>query len=188
MQMAGFGLIAKLRNKIRIKPNNSIQLGRNSRIRYCDIYVNGNNNQLIIHDGANLKGVSIELNGNNCLLEIGENCVIGENCFLSCRESGTKLVIGKECMFSRNVKLMTSDGHDILRDGKRINPAKSIYIGSHVWLADNVTILKGVSIGSGSIVGINSTVTHSVSDNSAAAGNPARVIADSITWQEELTF
>ncbi|EKA4522643.1 acyltransferase, partial [Vibrio cholerae] len=61
--MAGFGLIAKLRNKIRIKPNNSIQLGRNTRIRYCDIYVNGNNNQLVIHDGANLKGVSIELNG-----------------------------------------------------------------------------------------------------------------------------
>lgn len=100
--MAGFGLIAKLRNKIRVKPNNKIQIGKNTRIRYCDIYVNGNNNQLIIHDGANLKGVSIELNGNNCLLEIGENC------FLSCRESGTKLVIGKECMFSRNVKLMTS--------------------------------------------------------------------------------
>ncbi|MBJ6958659.1 acyltransferase, partial [Vibrio cholerae] len=78
----------------------------------------------------------------------------------SCRESDTTLIIGSECMFSRNVKLMTSDGHDILRDGKRINPAKSIYIGSHVWLADNVTILKGVSIGSGSIVGINSTVTH----------------------------
>ncbi|HGF7199615.1 TPA: hypothetical protein AB5B95_003092, partial [Vibrio cholerae] len=106
--MAGFGLIAKLRNKIRVKPNNSIQIGKNTRIRYCDIYVNGNINQLIIHNGANLKGVSIELNGNNCLLEIGENCVIGENCFLSCRESGTKLVIGKECMFSRNVKLMTS--------------------------------------------------------------------------------
>ncbi|EII5634376.1 TPA: acyltransferase [Vibrio cholerae] len=186
--MVGFGLIAKLRNKIRIKPNNSIQLGRNTRIRYCDIYVNGNNNQLIIHDGANLKGVSIELNGNNCLLEIGENCVIGENCFLSCRESGTKLVIGNECMFSRNVKLMTSDGHDILRDGKRINPAKSIYIGSHVWLADNVTILKGVSIGSGSIVGINSTVTKSLEASTVAAGNPAQVIADSITWQEELTF
>ncbi|HGS4649237.1 TPA: acyltransferase [Vibrio cholerae] len=180
--MAGFGLIAKLRNKIRVKPNNKIQIGKNTRIRYCDIYVNGNNNQLIIHDGANLKGVSIELNGNNCLLEIGENC------FLSCRESDTTLIIGSKCMFSRNVKLMTSDGHDILRDGKRINLAKSIYIGTHVWLADNVTILKGVSIGSGSIVGINSTVTHSFSDNSAAAGNPARVIADSITWQEELTF
>ncbi|WP_176470639.1 acyltransferase [Vibrio metoecus] len=186
--MAGFSLIAKLRNKIRVKPNNSIQIGKNTRIRYCDIYVNGENNRLIIHDGANLKGVSIELNGNNCLLEIGENCVIGENCFLSCRESETKLLIGKECMFSRNVKLMTSDGHDILRDGNRINPAKSIYIGPHVWLADNVTVLKGVSIGNDSIIGINSTVTKSLEANTIAAGNPAQAIANSITWQEELTF
>ncbi len=45
--MAGFGLIAKLRNKIRVKPNNKIQIGKNTRIRYCDIYVNGNNNKLI---------------------------------------------------------------------------------------------------------------------------------------------
>ncbi|HAV0076339.1 TPA: acyltransferase, partial [Vibrio cholerae] len=37
--MAGFGLIAKLRNKIRVKPNNKIQIGKNTRIRYCDIYV-----------------------------------------------------------------------------------------------------------------------------------------------------
>lgn len=66
---------------------------------------------------------------------------------------------------------MTSDGHDILRDGKRINPAKSIYIGSHVWLADNVTILKGVDIGSGSIIGINSTVTKSIGQYCIAAGN-----------------
>ncbi|EMK6705854.1 acyltransferase, partial [Vibrio cholerae] len=28
--MAGFGLIAKLRNKIRVKPNNSIQIGKNT--------------------------------------------------------------------------------------------------------------------------------------------------------------
>ncbi|EGR1125793.1 acyltransferase [Vibrio cholerae] len=188
MQMAGFSLIAKLRNKIRVKPNNSIQIGKNTRIRYCDIYVNGKNNQLIIRDGANLKGVSIELNGNNCLLEIGENCVIGENCFLSCRESGTKLVIGSECMFSRNVKLMTSDGHDILRDGKRINPAKSIYIGSHVWLADNVTVLKGVNIGNDSIVGINSTVTKSLEANTVAAGNPARIIQTSTGWRDALTY
>lgn len=186
--MAGFGFIAKLRNKIRVKPNNSIQIGKNTRIRYCDIYVNGKNNQLIIRDGANLKGVSIELNGNNCLLEIGANCVIGENCFLSCRESGTTLIIGSECMFSRNVKLMTSDGHDILRDGNRINPAKNIHIGSHVWLADNVTVLKGVTVGSDSIVGINSTVTKSLEANTVAAGNPARIIQTSTDWRDVLTY
>ncbi|WP_254789998.1 acyltransferase, partial [Vibrio cholerae] len=92
------------------------------------------------------------------------------------------------CMFSRNVKLMTSDGHDILRDGKRINPAKSIYIGSHVWLADNVTILKGVDIGSGSIIGINSTVTKSIGQYCIAAGNPARKIKDNISWNTTLSY
>lgn len=58
--MNGFSFIAKLRNKIRVKPNNNIQIGKNTRIRCCDIYVNGENNQLIIHDRANLKGVTIE--------------------------------------------------------------------------------------------------------------------------------
>ncbi|MVB34360.1 acyltransferase [Vibrio cholerae] len=188
MQMAGFSLIAKLRNKIRVKPNNSIQIGKNTRIRYCDIYVNGENNQLIIHDGANLKGVSIELNGNNCLLEIGANCVIGHNCFISCREHNTIIKIGNDCMFSRNIKIMTSDGHDILYNGNRINPARDITIGDHVWLADNVTILKGVDIGSDSIIGINSTVTKSIDPSCIAAGNPARKIKENISWNTTLSY
>ncbi|MBF4434718.1 MULTISPECIES: acyltransferase [unclassified Vibrio] len=186
--MSGFSFIEKLRNKIRIKPNNHIQVGQNTRIRYCDIHVNGKNNHLIIHDDANLKGVSIELNGENCTLEIGANCVIGENCFFSCRERNTQLVIGDNCMFSRNVKIMTSDGHNILQNGKRINLAKSIYIGSHVWLADNVTVLKGVNIGNNSVVGINSTITNSVSANVIAVGNPAEVIKDNTSWEDKLSY
>ncbi|EPH6366701.1 acyltransferase [Vibrio cholerae] len=186
--MTGFTLLAKLRNKIRIKENNHIDIRENTRVRYCDIHVNGKNNRLIIHQGANLKGVTIELDGENCLLEIGSDCVIGENCFISCRERDTELIIGNACMFSRNIKIMTSDGHDILQDGKRINPAKSIYIGSHVWLADNVTVLKGVTIGSGSVVGINSTVTKSIADNCIAAGNPSRTIKDNINWNTPLSY
>lgn len=64
-------------------------------------------------------------------------------------------MIGKECMFLCNVKLMISDGYDILCDGKRINLVKSIYIGFYVWFVDNVIILKGVDIGFGLIIGIN---------------------------------
>lgn len=48
---------------------------------------------------------------------------------------------------------MTSDGHDIVSDNMRINPAKSIKLEDKVWIADNVTILKGVNIGSHSVVG-----------------------------------
>lgn len=83
---------------------------------------------------------------------------------------------------------MTSDGHDILYNGDRINPARDITIGEHVWLADNVTILKGVDIGSGSIIGINSTVTKSIDHSCIAAGNPAKKIKNNINWNTSLSY
>jgi len=51
-----------------------------------------------------------------------------------------------------------------------------------VWLADNVTILKGVEVAEGSIVGINSTLTKSISSNVIAVGNPAKVVKDGVNW------
>ncbi|MCG9723771.1 acyltransferase [Vibrio brasiliensis] len=186
--MAHFSLLARLRNKIRIGSGNTVEIGEKTRIRYCDIHVTGSGNKLVFKDGANLKGVCIELDGNDCTLIIGKDCVIGENCFISCRERGTLLTIGDNCMFSRNVKVMTSDGHDILKQGQRINPAKSIHIGNNVWLADNATVLKGASIGNNSVVGINSTLTKSIDHNVVAVGNPARVIQEDINWANELTY
>ncbi|MBJ6926979.1 acyltransferase, partial [Vibrio cholerae] len=54
-------------------------------------------------------------------------------------------------------------------------------------LADNVTILKGVDIGSRSIIGINSTVTKSIDQYCIAAGNPAKKIKDNINWNTTLS-
>ena len=186
--MAHFSLLARIRNKIRIGSGNTVEIGEKTRIRYCDIHVTGSGNKLVFKDGANLKGVCIELDGNDCTLIIGKDCVIGENCFISCRERGTQLTIGDNCMFSRNVKVMTSDGHNIIKHGQRINPAKNIHIGDHVWLADNVTVLKGSSIGSNSVVGINSTLTKTVGKNVVAAGSPAQVIRSNTCWQNELSY
>lgn len=186
--MTNFSLLTRLRNKIRIRSGNTVEIGQKTRIRYCDIHVTGSGNKLVFKDGANLKGVCIELDGHDCTLIIGKDCVIGENCFISCRERGTQLTIGDNCMFSRNVKVMTSDGHNIIKQGQRINPAKSIHIGDNVWLADNVTILKGASIGNHSVVGINSTLTKRISHNVVAVGNPARVIQENTSWENELTY
>lgn len=178
----------KLRNKIRIQSSNDIKIAQNVRMKKCTIIIKGKNNQLIIKNKAILSGTTIEIIGNNCLIEIGQDTVIGDNCYLSSREKNTQLRIGKNCMLSRNVKIMTSDGHDILKQNQRINPAADITIGDQVWLADNVTILKGLVIGNNSIVGINSTVTRSVNENSIAAGVPAKHIAEGVHWKKELTF
>ncbi|WP_229333339.1 acyltransferase [Grimontia hollisae] len=169
---------------------NTIKFGVKNRIRKCTIAIHGRGNRLIFEDGANLKGVHIELDGNHCTMIIGKHCVIGEGCYFSARENNTTLRIGDHCMFSRNVKLMTSDGHDIhtLEQEKRINPAKNITIGNRVWLADSSVVLKGCTIGDGAVVGINAVVTKNVPNNSIAAGNPAKVIKNNIRWNEELTY
>ncbi|MGF1706169.1 acyltransferase [Enterovibrio baiacu] len=181
-------LFLTLRNKVKVQSGNTVNIASTTRIRQCHISIKGKGNTLTVDDGANLRGVQIELNGNNCSLTIGKYSVIGEGCYLSARENGTTLSIGENCMFSRNVKVMTSDGHDILCANKRINPANSITIGSRVWLADSSVILKGCCIGSDSIVGIGSIVTKSIPKQCIAAGNPARIIKNNIHWQEELTY
>jgi acetyltransferase-like isoleucine patch superfamily enzyme len=51
-----------------------------------------------------------------------------------------------------------------------------IRIGADVWLANKVTVVRGVHIGDGSVVGANAVVTGDLPPYSIAAGVPARVI------------
>lgn len=171
-----------LRNKVRVAKGNTLQVSRDTRIRYCRITIKGSGNRIVIEPGANLRGVELEVSGEGCELRIGADTVIGEGCYLSCRETDTRLTIGRDGMLSRNVKVMTSDGHEILMAGQRINSARSITIGDHVWLADGVIVLKGTTIGDNAVVGIASLVTGKVDSGCVVAGNPARVVRQGVTW------
>lgn len=51
-----------------------------------------------------------------------------------------------------------------------------IIIGDHTWLGVGVTILSGVHIGKGAVIGAGSIVTHDIPDGAIAVGRPARVI------------
>lgn len=69
--------------------------------------------------------------------------------------------------------------------------AKPITIGSNCWLASNVVVIGGVTIGEGCVIGAGSVVTRDIPANSLAAGNPCRVIReitkkDSIKYKKEL--
>ncbi len=179
--MRRFTLVQKIRNKIRLKGSLTLKISKKAKIVGCTVISKGSDNTLILEEGVNLRGVDIEITGDNSYLSISKNSIIGKNCYLSARD-GAKLIIEENCMFSRNVKLMTSDGHPIYKDDKQINNAQNITIRKGVWLADNVTILKGVEVAEGSIVGINSTLTKSISSNVIAVGNPAKVVKDGVNW------
>mgnify|MGYP001440886405 CR=1 FL=1 len=60
-------------------------------------------------------------------------------------------------------------------DAERSEVVAPVEIGDYTWVASDVTILKGVRIGSHCIVGTRSLVTHDVPDHSLAFGSPATV-------------
>ena len=61
---------------------------------------------------------------------------------------------------------------------------KDVIIENDVWVGANVTILKGVEIGEGSIVAAGSVVTKSVPPYSIVGGVPARVIKARFTPEQ----
>ena len=69
-----------------------------------------------------------------------------------------------------------------LATGERINLARDVMIGDHVWIGASARLLKGAAIGNGSIVGANSVVTGRFPENVALAGNPARIVREGVRW------
>lgn len=121
---------------------------------------------------------------NDSTLFVGENCSFSAQMTVNLSERKSVL-LGKDCMISYGVSLRTSDVHLVysVRDGSRVNPSASVTIGDHVWLGQDVLVLKGSKVGSGSVVGARSTVTGKIEPNRSAAGTPARAIGDRIFWE-----
>lgn len=172
-------------NKIKLsgKGNRLVVLG-NDKFRRCVISVRGENNIIEIDNGANISFSTLEIVGNNCLIRIGKQTDIG-GAYLSAKGEGTRLTIGEHCMFSRDISVMTYDGHPIYdADTKKIlNHPQDIHIGNNVWIAANASILKGVTINDGSIVAFGAIVTRDVEEKTIVAGTPARKIKSNIAWE-----
>jgi acetyltransferase-like isoleucine patch superfamily enzyme len=168
---------------------NHFQVDEDAQIRRCNITIEGQGNRLVIHKGCNLRGLVIEVLGNNCILEIGKNVKNTGPGKLSCREEGTRLLIGDNSLLATGITMLTSDGHDIYgAAGTRINPAKDIIIGTKVWIGQEAMILKGARIEDGSVIGARSIVTGRIEIASIAVGNPAKSIRSNVTWDERLTY
>ncbi|BCS94855.1 hexapeptide transferase [Desulfoluna limicola] len=178
----------KLRNKLRIDDGNEFYVSPNARVRQCKIQIKGTGNKLHISDNCSVRYANIQIIGTGCEVFIGKNFENAGYCKLSCREKNTKLIIGSDCIFADGVRLLTSDMHDIYENNKRINQATSITIEDNVWIGDGALILKGVDIGSNSVIGARSVVTRDIKPDSISVGNPAQVIKSNIRWTRELTF
>ena len=145
----------------------------------------GNNNFIKMGNGCNLKvRNTVYFHGDNNVVTIGDNVTFDGNTLIVVGE-GSNVNIGSDCIFADRVHIRTTDQHLIFdADGKRINPARDVNVGSHVWLGKEAIIMKGVSIGDGAIVGMDSMVTKDVPERCIVVGKPAKVIKQNVYWHE----
>lgn len=68
------------------------------------------------------------------------------------------------------------DRVDIHMDQQGVSAEKAVIIEDDVWIGSRVTILPGVKIGRGSIIGAAAVVTKDVPPYSVVAGNPAKIM------------
>jgi len=61
--------------------------------------------------------------------------------------------------------------------------SRPVIIGDHVWIGCKSTILKGVTIGDGSVIAANSVVTKDVPPKALVGGIPSKIIKKDIEWE-----
>ena len=107
-------------------------------------------------------------------IEVGKNFFANYNCTII---DVAKVVIGDNCQMAPNVSIYTA-GHPVhpVARNSAYEYGIEVTIGDNVWIGGNTVILPGVHIGSNTVIGAGSVVTHDIPDWVVAAGNPCKVI------------
>ena len=154
--------------------------------RMEDPFKNVRPSRLILHENSRLvcKGLiwSFEAVRIECLpnavFEIGNKTYINHDSEIRCREH---ISIGNNVSIAYGVLIQDSDYHTMYdEDGQAKPHTLPITIEDNVWIGANAIILKGVTVGKGSVVAAGSVVTKDVPEYSLVGGNPAKIIKENI--------
>jgi acetyltransferase-like isoleucine patch superfamily enzyme len=166
-----------------------------------ELDVRGEGHDIVIDPSAKLRGSRLRVKDDNCRVHIGAN--VSGKWDLTVSRGGTltigagttcesaviaaqteRIVIGSDCMLSFSIEIRTTDTHAIydVDTGERVNPDQPVVIGDHVWLAKQAVVLKGTTIGSGSVIGTRALASGTFPALSLSAGVPARVLRENVTW------
>ena len=141
---------------------------------------------VVVGDDVILFGKVDIFSGRQCdepRLVIGNRVEIGHNVVFVVNK---EIVIEDDVNVSSGVRMMDSDSHpreamariaDLPAPEDEIKP---IRIARYAWIGQGSFIMKGVTVGEGAIVGVNSVVVSDIPAYSVAMGNPARVVVKNI--------
>lgn len=108
--------------------------------------------------------------------------VIGPSSFFNGAHVGawTTIEFGPRCIVS-DALIEDDDYHSI--EINRWDPAAQaksapIFVGENVWIGSRAAVLKGVTIGNNSVVGLGTIVRKSVPENCVVIGNPQQIVKE----------
>jgi len=118
-------------------------------------------------------------------LTLGNDVYIGKFCTIQC--NGT---IGSGTLIANSVGIVGRRDHDFRAVGTAVrlapwagetlrladDPLNAVEIGPDVWIGYAATVLSGVKIGRGAVIGAGSVVINDVAPYAIVSGNPARQI------------
>lgn len=113
-------------------------------------------------------------------LEIGDHCCFGKRNHITCIN---RIVIGNNLLTGNDV-LISDNSHGNPHDKEELKMAPNarpvcssgeVIIGNNVWIGSNATILPGVHIGDGAVIGANTVVTKDVPSYAVCVGSSSRI-------------
>jgi acetyltransferase-like isoleucine patch superfamily enzyme len=152
-----------------------VSLGSGAAVYNGTIFDVGPRGRVVIGDRAMLVAVRIECESR---IEIGPDCLLSWEVVLMDgyrwpldpirRQAELRRLLGAGAHACTPPALRASDAE--------LPPPQPIRIGCNVWIGFGASVLPGVSIGDGAIVGARSVVVDDVPPASIVAGNPARFV------------
>jgi len=130
-------------------------------------------------------GDEVVISRNNILsckggfIEIGNHTNIAQNCLIHSEQS---VKIGSDVIVAAYTYFVGGGNHDYSRLDTPIIQQPNLHKGgiiieNNVWIGARVTILDGVTVHAGSVIGAGALVTEDIPENCVAAGIPAKVVA-----------
>jgi acetyltransferase-like isoleucine patch superfamily enzyme len=181
-----------IHSRIKVRGTGSIIIGKNCTIEeFCKIETT--DGSIIVHDNCHINSYA-HVTGNGTI-ELGDDFIMHSFAIVQCFEN--PLIIGKSCSLNPFSILYDGGGLKIgnyvrIAAHTVIIPANHKYqdknqliheqgishigvtVGDDVWIASNCTVLDGVNIGKGCVVGAGSVVTRSIPEYTVVAGSPAK--------------
>ena len=117
-----------------------------------------------------------------------ELTIHGSKLSISDANSGLRIICGEKIELmpdvgiGRNVVIRDTNGEHFMNTAG-YKPTRPITIGEKTWLCEACTIMPGVKIGRGVIVGAHSMVTRSIPAHALVSGSPASVVQDNVLWK-----